>query len=177
MSLENLSLEARDELAQLAQTMAGDPKTREDFLRLTQRVKPDMQIPEIQIKDMTRNELAQMRQENEALQAKFRERDAVDDLNKRRASLVKKGLVASEEDIPEVEKIMMEKKIHDHETAADYLNWMRQAAKPTSSGYNPNAMNKFDLSAYWKNPANAARNEASKALAELRNPRSRPIGL
>jgi hypothetical protein len=33
------------------------------------------------------------------------------------------------------------------------------------------------LSAYWKNPANAARNEAAKALAELRNPRSRPIGL
>ena len=96
MSLENLSLEARDELAQLAQTMAEDPKTREDFLRLTQRVKHDMQIPEIQINDMTRNELAQMRQENEALQAKFRERDAVDDLNKRRASLVKKGLVASE---------------------------------------------------------------------------------
>lgn len=55
MSLENLSLEARDELAQLAKTMAEDPKTREDFLRLTQRVKPDMQIPEIQIKDMTRN--------------------------------------------------------------------------------------------------------------------------
>jgi len=98
-------------------------------------------------------------------------------LNKRRASLVKKGLVASEDDIPEVEKIMMEKKIHDHETAADYLNWMKQAAKPTSSGYNPNAMNKFDLSAYWKNPANAARNEAAKALSELRNPRSRPIGL
>ena len=93
MSLENLSLEARDELAQLAQTMAEDPKTREDFLRLTQRVKPDMQIPEIQIKDMTRNELAQMRQENDALQAKFRERDAIDDLNKRRASLVKKGFL------------------------------------------------------------------------------------
>lgn len=118
-----------------------------------------------------------MRQENDALQAKFRERDAIDDLNKRIASLVKKGLVASEDDIPEVEKIMMEKKIHDHETAADYLNWMKQAAKPTSSGYNPNAMNKFDLSAYWKNPANAARNEAAKALSELRNPRSRPIGL
>ena len=177
MSLENLSLEARDELAQLAQTMADNPKTREAFLRLTKEVNPDLQIPEIQIKDMTRSELDAMRRENEALQAKFRERDAVDELNKRRSNLVKKGYISSEDEIAEVEKIMMEKQIHNHETAAEYHNWMKQAAKPTPSGYNPNAMNKFDLSAYWKNPAGAARNEAAKALSEVRNPRNRPIGI
>ena len=177
MSLENLSLEARDELAQLAQTMADNPKTREAFLRLTKEVNPDLQIPEIQIKDMTRSELDAMRKENEALQAKFKEREAVDELNKRRSSLVKKGLINSEDDIPEIEKIMMEKQIHNHETAAEYHNWMKQAAKPTPSGYNPSAINKFDLSAYWKNPANAARSEAAKALSEVRNPRNRPIGI
>jgi len=32
------------------------------------------------------------------------------------------------------------------------------------------------LQAYWKNPQRAARDEAFKALAEMRNPR-RPIGL
>jgi hypothetical protein len=90
---------------------------------------------------------------------------------------VKKGLINSEDEIPEIEKIMMEKKIHDHETAAEYHNWMKQAAKPTPSGYNPSAINKFDLSAYWKNPANAARSEAAKALSEVRNPRNRPIGI
>ena len=177
MSLENLSLEARDELAQLAQTMADNPKTREAFLRLTKEVNPDLQIPEIQIKDMTRTELDAMRRENEALQAKFKEREAVDELNKRRSSLVKKGLINSEDDIPEIEKIMMEKQIHNHETAAEYHNWMKQAAKPTPSGYNPSAINKFDLSAYWKNPSNAARSEAAKALSEVRNPRNRPIGI
>ena len=177
MSLENISIEARDELALLAQTIADHPKTREAFLRLTKEVNPDLQIPEIQIKDMTRSELDAMRKENEALQAKFKEREAVDELNKRRSSLVKKGLIDSEDDIPEIEKIMMEKQIHNHETAAEYHNWMKQAAKPTPSGYNPSAINKFDLSAYWKNPANAARSEAAKAMSESRNLRNRPIGI
>ena len=178
MSLENLSLEARDELASLAQTMAEDPKTREAFLRLTQQVKPDLQIPEIQIKDSTRAEINKIREENSALQAKMRERDAIEELSKRRNSLVKKGLIDSEDEVKDVEKLMLERGITNHETAAEYHNWMKQAAKPTPSGYNPSAINNFDLKAYWKNPVNAARNEAAKALNELRNPRGqRPIGL
>jgi len=51
MSLENLSLEARDELAQLAQTLAENPDTRKEFLRMTKRVKPDLPIPELDIED------------------------------------------------------------------------------------------------------------------------------
>jgi hypothetical protein len=53
MSLENLSLEARDELAALAQTLAENPETRKDFLRMTKRVKPDLPIPELDIEDYT----------------------------------------------------------------------------------------------------------------------------
>jgi hypothetical protein len=53
---------------------------------------------------------------------------------------------------------------------------MKQAATPTSSGYNPSAVKNFDLNRYWKNPAGAAREEAVRALNELRKP-TRPIGL
>jgi len=53
---------------------------------------------------------------------------------------------------------------------------MKQSAAPTPSGYQPNTMSKFDLSKYWKNPVTGAREEAARALAELRQPR-RPIGL
>ena len=53
---------------------------------------------------------------------------------------------------------------------------MKQSAAPTPSGYNPSAISKFNLGEYYKNPVAAARNEASKALNELRkNPK--PIGL
>ena len=73
-------------------------------------------------------------------------------------------------------QVMLDKGITNHESAAEYWQWMKQAAAPTPSGYNPNAMGKFDLGKYWKNPVAGARDEAAKALAELRkNPR--PIGL
>jgi len=84
--------------------------------------------------------------------------------------------LATEDDIADVEKIMLEKKISDHETAAQYHAWMKQAAVPTSTGYNPSAVKNFNLSAYWKNPQAAARNEAFNALNDLRKP-TRPIGL
>ena len=89
---------------------------------------------------------------------------------------MKKGLIKDESEIEEVEKVMLEKGITNHEAAAEYWQWMKQSAAPTPSGYNPSAVSKFDLSKYYKNPVGAAREEAAKALNELRNPR-RPIGL
>jgi hypothetical protein len=52
---------------------------------------------------------------------------------------------------------------------------MKQSATPTPTGYNPSAVSKFDLGKYYKNPVGAARDEASKALQELRQ-NKRPIG-
>ena len=176
MSLENISLEARDELAALSQMLAENPETRKDFLRMTKKVKPDLPIPELEMEDYTRKAVTQSEERVQQLEAKLRERDAVEELQKRRNALMKKGLIQSESEIEEVEKIMLDKKIHDHETAAQYHAWMKQAAIPTSSGYNPSPVKQFDLSRYWKNPAGAARNEAMNALNDLRRP-NRPIGL
>jgi len=176
MSLENLSLEARDELAQLAQTLAENPDTRKDFLRMTKRVKPDLPIPELDIEDYTNRAVNRSEDRVQALEAKLRERDAVEELQNRRQSLMKKGLIANESEINDVEKIMLERGITNHETAAEYHQWMKQAAVPTSTGYNPSAVKQFDLNKYWKNPAAAARNEAMNALNDLRKPQ-RPIGL
>jgi hypothetical protein len=176
MSLENLSLEARDELAQLAQTLAENPDTRKDFLRMTKKVKPDLPIPELDIEDYTNRAVNRSEDRVQALEAKLRERDAVEELQKRRQSLMRKGLIANESEVNDVEKIMLERGITNHETAAEYHQWMKQAAVPTSTGYNPSAVKQFDLNKYWKNPAAAARNEAMNALNDLRKPQ-RPIGL
>jgi len=176
MSLENLSLEARDELAALAQTLAENPDTRKDFLRMTKRVKPDLPIPELDIEDYTHRAVSKSEDRVQALEAKLRERDAVEELQNRRQSLMKKGLIANESEVDDVEKIMLERGITNHETAAEYHQWMKQAAVPTSTGYNPSAVKQFDLNKYWKNPAAAARNEAMNALNDLRKPQ-RPIGL
>ena len=176
MSLEDLSMEARDELAMLARQLSENPATRKEFLRLTKRAKPDMPIPELEIEDKTDNAIEQMRKENQELRAKWQEREAPEELKNRRSNLKAKNLVERDEDIAEVEKIMLEKGITNHEAAAEYWQWMKQSAQPTPSGYNPNPMTKFDLGKYWKNPVQGARDEAAKALNELRkNPR--PIGI
>lgn len=176
MSLENLSLEARDELAALAQTLAENPDTRKDFLRMTRKVKPDLPIPELDIEDYTHRAVSRSEDRVQALEAKLREKEAIEELQKRRQSLMKKGLISNESEVGDVEKIMLERGITNHETAAEYHQWMKQAAVPTSSGYNPSAVKQFDLNKYWKNPAAAARNEAMNALNDLRKPQ-RPIGL
>jgi chromosome segregation ATPase len=174
-SLENVSSDARDELAALAQQLAEHPETRKEFLRMTKKVKPDLPIPELEIEEYTTKAVSASQKRVEDLEAKLRERDAREELEKRRQNLIKKGL-AQEEDIEAVEKIMLERGIQNHETAAEYHTWMKRAAEPTPSQYNPNTLKKFDLSKYWKNPAGAAREEAAKALQDLRRP-TRPIGL
>lgn len=176
MSLENLSEEARNELAALAQRLADNPETRKDFLRMTKKINPDLPIPELEIDDRTNSALHQMRQENEAIKARLQAKEAEEKLEKIRRNLVKNGHVENENEIDAVEKLMLEKKIADHETAAQYHQWMKQAAVPTPSGYNPSAVKQFDLNKFWKNPANAAREAAASALNEIRKP-MRPIGL
>lgn len=176
MSLEDLSHEARDELALLARQLAENPKTRKAFLRLTKEAKPDMPIPELEIEDSTNYAVQKANDRVAQLEAKLQQKDAMDELNKRRNRLKEKGLVENDEQVEEVEKMMLEKGITNHEVAADYWKYMNQSAAPTPTGYNPSAIGKFDLSSYWKNPVQGARNEAAKALSELRrNPK--PLGL
>jgi len=175
MSLENLSLEARDELASLAQTLAENPDTRKDFLRMTKKVKPGMPIPELDIEEHTNRAVAASDQRVQALEAKLRERDAQSELEKRRNNLIANKNIRKE-DIPEIEKLMLEKQIPSHDTAAEYFEYMKQAAKPTPTGYNPSAVRQFDLGKFWKDPRGAAQQEAVKAFADLRKPQ-RPIGL
>ena len=178
-SLEDLTPEARDELALLARELSDDPETREAFLRLTKKRRPNLTIDSIDLKDEMARKLDEERNRVDQLEGKLRERDALDSLKERREKLLKTGKIQSEEEIEEVEKVMLEKKIHDHDTAAEYYKWMKQAATPTPSAFESrNVLNeqaRNTLSGFFRNPVGHARDEAAKALNELRkNPR--PIG-
>ena len=179
-SLEDLSTDARDELALLARQLAENPATRKDFLRLTKRAKPDIPIPELEIEDSVYQHTQAANAKVERLEAKLREKEAMDELTRRRQALLKKGKVSDETEIEQIEKVMLEKGITDHETAADYHRWMREQATPTAATFTRNVMDqtaRTTLSSFWKNPQVAARDEASKALMELRGKPDRPIGL
>ena len=178
-SLEDMAPEARDELALLARRLAENPATRKEFLRLTKKATPDLPIPELEIEDTVYAATNQAHARVEQLERKLREKDAMEELNRRRQSLVKKGKVSDESEIEQVEKIMLERGITNHETAADFHKWMNEQAKPTPSAFSRNVLDdtaRNTLASFWKNPQHAARDEASKAFMELRrNPR--PIGL
>jgi hypothetical protein len=176
MSLENLSLEAQAELAALAKSLAEDPKTRKQFLQLTKQVRPDVPIPEIEIEERTNAVLETANKRVESLEAKLRAKDAKEELERRRTNLRTKQLAESDEDIADIEKLMIEKGIANHETAAEYHSWMKQAAAPTPSQFPQPVMSRFNTQDYMKNPVGAARDAAHAALTEFRkNPR--PIGL
>lgn len=176
MSLENLSVEAQAELAALAKTLAENPTTRKQFLQLTKQVRPDVPIPEIEIEERTNSVLKQAEDRVKSLEDKLRQKEAKEELMKRRDALVKKGLIDSEDEIKEVEKLMVEKGIANHETAAEYHQWMKQAAAPTPSQFPQPVMSKFNTKDFMKNPTGAARDAAHAALMEFRkNPK--PIGL
>jgi hypothetical protein len=176
MSLENMSFDERDSLAELSKKLADNPKTRKAFLRLTKEVNPELTIPEIEIEDSTSSALLSMQKENDFLRNKFRENDALADLEKRRNNLMKKGLARSDDDVAAIEKVMLEEGITNHEAAARHWAWMQQAAAPTPSQFHTNvAKNQgWDLGRFSKNPIGAARDVAHEALAELR--KNRPIG-
>jgi hypothetical protein len=177
-SLEDLTPEARDELASLARELADNKDTRADFLRLTKRARPNVPVPEIDIEDRVAGIESRSAERISELEGRLKEKEAKEELNRRRRVLLDKKKVEKDEDVAEVEKIMLEKGITNHETAADYWSYMRQAATPTPTGYNANVMDtaaRATLSKYWKNPQVAARDEAAKALQEIRkNPK--PVG-
>jgi len=83
-TLEDLSYEARDELALLMREMSENPSTRASVLRLTKQLRPNMPIPELEIQDHTSAIVHQSNQKVEALEAKLREKEVMAELEQRR---------------------------------------------------------------------------------------------
>jgi hypothetical protein len=118
-SLEDLSFETRDELARLTRTLAENPDTRKEFLRLAKKAQPGLSIPELEIEESVARSTSASEARIQMLEAKLQEKDALAELDRRRQSLMKQGKIRSEDEIQEVEKVMLEKGITNHETAAD----------------------------------------------------------
>jgi len=178
MSLESLTPDARDELAALAKALAENPKTRREFLKLTKTAHPDLPVPEIEIEEHTNRAVAAQEAKIAALEARLREKEAKEELARRRSVLKEKGFAENEDDIKMIEKIMVEKGINNHETAAQYIMQEKQLDRPTPVFNGSAVINKMGIQNFMKNPVAAAREQAAAAFNELRNRnRSRPIGL
>lgn len=171
-SLEGLSQEAIIELAQIAKGLTDNPETRSSFLGLVKKTDPSMSIPELDIPERMYTVLAEERSKREALENKIMERDARDNVMNRREAIKKsKGL--SDEDVAEVEKIMVEKGISNHDTAAEFMVAQRQSAKPTpfQAGYGSHQQPQIDTKPYGGNIAQWARNEAAATISDIKSGR------
>lgn len=176
MSLENLDENARYELAALSKRLSDDPRTRKAFLKLAREVSPDLVLPEIAIEEEVAKQLAQRDQRISELESKIQEEQINKDLENRRAALVKRG--AEPEEIEAIEKIMVEKGIADHETAADYFMWQKKAneeiERAKQAGAPKQLVSQFE--GFFKNPIQTARQVAFQVIQESRRP-NRPAGL
>jgi len=172
VSLEGLSQEAIVGLAQIAKGLSDNPETRTGFLSLAKKADPSMSIPELDIANQITSAVAEERAKREALEAKIIERDARENVMNRRDALKKsKGL--SDADVAEVEKIMVEKGISNHDTAAEFMVAQRQSAKPTpyQAGFGSHQKPQVDTKPYGGNIAQWARNEAANTISDIQSGR------
>ena len=132
-SLEGMTPEQIYGLAQLANTLANDPSTRENFLGLVKKGNPNLAIPEIDAKNEVLAQLQEERKAREALELKIQEREIRESIERKKAEVQSK-FSFSQSDMDEIEKIMLDEQIPNYETAAKYLKASRSVAERS---YNP----------------------------------------
>jgi hypothetical protein len=113
----------RADLLKNAEALLGDPETRSAFLGLVKKKNPGMVIPEHDVKSQIEIAMSAERAAREKLEQEMRDERTRNEIEKRRLALAGRGV-----DVAEVEKIMVEKGITSHDTAADFILQSRQIA-------------------------------------------------
>ena len=138
--LDGLSDETRDQLAQIAQGLAGNPKTRKGFLGLLKEASPTTPIPEIDAVNEGHALIATERAAREKFENEQRDRWFQQDLNAKKKSVAEKYGFAPD-DMTKLEERMGKKELPaDYEWAARLHKQEIEVATPTSygsSGYGP----------------------------------------
>jgi hypothetical protein len=150
------------ELLKLSKAALGG-KTRLKALRVLKEASPETVLPELDTDDRISAALSPIQEENKKLREDLAQRDAVSGLERKRDALRSKGV-----DVAAVEKLMLEKGITSHESAAEFLALNSRVAAPATPGHI------FDRSVtvpkddrLKANPALFAREEAAKVMAEF----------
>lgn len=146
ISLEGMSPEAVQGLALLAKGLSDDPKTRGRMLALAKERDPSLSIPEIDLPEQFNTLLATEREARVKIENEMRDDRIRREVNERRETIMGKGI--AKEDVEKVEKLMTERGIVNHETAAEFFQAQQHMATPTPPAhlaYQPLELPKFDL--------------------------------
>ncbi len=169
-SLENFTEAERDAMARMYDRLVKDPKTRDVTLRATKTVAPETNIPEIEVMDRVAHAMTPHLTEIAALKKDKLEREVKDRLTAARQKL-RDDAGMNQKDIDAVEKIMVEKHIPDHATAAEFYTMQNRTATPTPESWSnpvkmPGNADGFKKAGGFKN---FFRNDAHAAVDELHN--------
>jgi hypothetical protein len=133
-SLESqLADPATAELAELARSLANDPKTRRQFLQLVKAKNPNQPIPELDLEAQMHAYAKPAWDKLAELEKKLVEKQAEENVFSKRQALKAKGY--SDEDVQSIEKLMIEKQIGSHDTAAEFFRQQNAVAAPTPSTF------------------------------------------
>jgi len=141
----------------------ANEKTRDSMLNLVAEAYPNARIPEIEAKKVVAKAAEPFREELKSLREELASEREVSQKAREKDLATAAGL--TEADLPEVEKLMTERKIGDYETAVTFYS---KVAKPVAT---PRAMPALtfetgDVGKFFKDPARAAREAADKWLLE-----------
>lgn len=171
MSLEGKSADEIAALAALADQLGNDPKTRQGFLNLSKMANPNAHIPEVDIPQHVRSLMEAGGKRLEAAERELNDMKMERSIRAKREALITGGK-ASARDIDAIEKLMLEKHIPDHETAAEFYRMQQAAAEPTPRDARQNVrettMPAVDTKPFKGNLNEWARNMAARTLDELR---------
>ncbi len=174
-SLEGLAPEQIEELADTLTKLYNNPETRGVVLRATKKVTPGLVVPELELEERANAAFKQRDDKIESLEHEIRKRDAENRIDRERQGLREAG--HSKEDIAAIEKLMMDKRIPDYGTAAQFFSQERKLAEPTpatsSFGQPPTISLPGDpLKALKQGPKGLrdfGRTQASDAINDLRS--------
>lgn len=141
MSLEGKTVEEIQALAELAEAMNSDPRTRKTFLQAAKTLNPNTHVPEIDIPAALAAQFAEPLKQLDALTKAAAERELRDRVEASRRQIVSKGV--AESDIPAIEKMMVDKGIANHDTAVEHFRMTQRAAEPTPATTG-SALRRFD---------------------------------
>jgi hypothetical protein len=167
MALENVSLEEMESLAVLSKTLADNPATRKDFLKLIKTASPMTNIPEIDMETRFGESTRPLFDKIQNLENQLQEQNFKEMRNKAHGRLMEMGI--SKDEIPEIEKTMVEKKIGDYDTAAQFYLNQKQVAPPSAGTFaTPMTIPTIkdmggDMNAWARNEAFSAVNDIIKA--------------
>ena len=162
MALENVSLEEMESLATLSKTLADNPATRRQFLSMVKQASPDTPIPEIDMENRIYQNVKPFVDKITILESQLADRDFKETVKVNREKLNAHGLG---DKVSEIEKMMVDNKIGDYDTAAKFYKSTQEASTPTPASFSsPMSMPNMkemggDINAWARQAAHEAVND------------------